>query len=135
MPRMFPALVLPLTLASALIASPREAWSALHLRLLRSEPAADTTLATPPAAVRLWFSQRVEAKTTSVRVTGPGEAALDLAPVLVDTAAKGPVVAAIRGTVTPGRYAVAWRTMARDGHVIKGDFAFTVAGSSTGGTR
>lgn len=135
MQRMIPALVLPLTLAAALGASPREASSALHLRLIRSEPAADTTLATPPAAVRLWFSQRVEANVTSVRVTGPGDASLDVAPVVVDTAPKGPVVAAIRGTVAPGRYVVAWRTMARDGHVIKGDFTFTVTGSTTGSAR
>jgi len=37
------------------------------------------------------------------------------------------VVAGVKGKMAAGTYTVAWRTMAKDGHVARGTFAFTVA--------
>jgi copper resistance protein C len=125
--------VLCLGLAATLLASlPQRASSAVHLRLLRSDPSADTTLTAPPSAIRLWFSQKVDAKVTTVRVTGADDRVLDLAPVTIAATDSAPAVATIRGPVSAAKYKVAWRTMAADGHVVRGEFAFTVkAGSAS----
>ena len=104
-----------------------DADDARHLRLVRSAPAADSTLAAPPTAIRLWFSQAPELPVMSVRLTGPDGRAVALAPLQRDRGRDAPVVAPLRGRAGPGRYTVAWRTMANDGHVVRGTFAFTVA--------
>lgn len=96
----------------------------LHLRLERSEPAADSVV-TAPSEIRLWFSQSTQEDATSIRL-------LDSAGEPVPT---GRIQAfedrAVHAVPVPhelesGRYTVAWRTMAQDGHVIRGDFEFTV---------
>ena len=101
------------------------AWAApFHLHLLKSTPAANATVATAPDSIRLVFSQTPELKVTSVKVTGPGSAAVTLAPLA--SADSATVVAAVTGKMPAGGYSVTWRTMARDGHVARGTFAFTV---------
>jgi copper resistance protein C len=95
-----------------------------HLHLLKSSPPANASVATPPDSIRLWFSQAPELKVTSVKITGPGSAAIALAPLArADSSA---VVTAVKGKMPAGTYTVVWRTMAKDGHVARGTFAFTV---------
>src|SRR5690606_39296473 len=96
----------------------------------RSEPAADSTVTTAPRELRLWFSQRPELAFTSARVSRAGT------QVEVGRAALGSselegvlVVLPIQEVLPPGNYDVAWRTMASDGHVITGEFSFSIAGS------
>jgi methionine-rich copper-binding protein CopC len=36
------------------------------------------------------------------------------------------LMAAVTGAVSSGTYKVAWQTACDDGHVVKGDFTFTV---------
>ncbi len=96
-----------------------------HLQLDRSAPAADSTVSTP-AEIRLWFSQATQEDATSIRlVDGDGEL-VELGEV---TPAEGRTVhsASVPGALAPGSYTVAWRTMAADGHVVRGDFSFAVA--------
>jgi hypothetical protein len=100
------------------------AWAApFHLHLLKSSPAANATVAAPDS-IRLVFSQTPELRVTSVKVTGPGSAAVPLAPLA--SADSATVVAAVKEKMPAGAYTVAWRTMAKDGHVARGTFAFTV---------
>jgi methionine-rich copper-binding protein CopC len=98
-----------------------------HLHLLRSEPAANDTVATAPAALKLWFSERPELAITTVKLTTSDGARVALAPLVVDTGAKGPLVATIRGGIAKGTYEVTWRTTATDGHMASGHFDFVVA--------
>ncbi len=95
----------------------------LHLKLDRSAPAANATLDAAPAAVQLWFSQPVELPATKVTVTNAAKQAVPVRALErgTDGAVQAPLPA-----LASGRYVVEWRTMARDGHVVKGDFAFTV---------
>lgn len=102
---------------------------AFHLRLVRSDPARDTTITAAPTAIRLWFSQTPTLAVTSVRLTGPGGRAVALAPLQRDAARGAPVVALLRGQAGVGRYTVSWRTMSPDGHPVRGTFGFTVAAS------
>ena len=101
------------------------AWAApFHLHLLRSNPAANATVTVAPDSIRLWFSQTPELGVTTVTVTGPGNAAVPLAPLASrDSAA---VVAAVKGAMKAGAYTVTWRTMAKDGHIARGTFGFKV---------
>jgi len=115
-----------LAIAAACVVSLAAAPAPFHLHLLKSVPEADATVDAPPPAIRLWFSQPPELAVTSVKVTGPRPrtAVVPLAPL-----ARGDsvlVVASVKGTMAPGTYTVAWRTMAKDGHVARGTFAFTV---------
>ena len=101
------------------------AWSApFHLHLLKSTPAKNETVATAPDSIRLWFSQAPELKLTTVKVTGPGTAAVELAPLAKGDSAL--VIAGVKGQMAAGAYSVAWRTMSKDGHVVSGSFAFKI---------
>lgn len=108
-----------------------------HLHLERSEPAANDTVATPPGAVRLWFSEQPELAVTTIRVSATGGSAIALAPLTRDTGATAPVVAPLRAHPGPGAYTVWWRSTARDGHVSTGQFQFVIAasGSKAGAAR
>jgi methionine-rich copper-binding protein CopC len=101
------------------------AWAApFHVHLIKSTPAANTTVAAAPDSIELWFSQEPEIKVTTVKVTGPGNATVALAPLASrDSSA---VIAAVKGAMKNGAYTVTWRTMARDGHIARGTFAFKV---------
>jgi copper resistance protein C len=96
----------------------------MHTRLLRSDPAADATVPAP-AAVRLWFSERVELSLTGLTLTGPTGTARTVRATRADMP-DAPVVVAVAESLRPGAYTVAWRTASRDGHPVKGRFRFTV---------
>lgn len=97
----------------------------LHLSLIKSAPAADSTV-TVLDEVRLWFSEEPQEGATSIRL-------VDSSGELVETmdAKSGEddstiFHAALIAPATPGVYRVVWRTMAADGHVVNGDFSFSL---------
>jgi methionine-rich copper-binding protein CopC len=98
-----------------------------HLHLLRSEPSANDTVATAPAALKFWFSQRPELAVTTVKLSTSAGAPVPLAPLAVDSGANGPLVAGLRGPIAKGTYMVTWRTTATDGHPASGRFDFVVS--------
>ncbi|HET9010456.1 MAG TPA: copper resistance CopC family protein [Gemmatimonadaceae bacterium] len=111
---------------AAIVAS-LTAWRTpfFHLHLLKSVPEANATVPAAPDSIRLWFSQVPELKLTTIKVTGPGNAAVPLTPLASrDSTA---LVVGVKAKMSSGAYTVRWRTMARDGHVAGGSFAFTVA--------
>jgi copper resistance protein C len=114
---------LALLLPTALAAAP----AALHTHLTRSEPAGMSTVRTAPTEIRLWFSAPIQINVTTVRLTGPDGAAVEVAAPANGDGANPPVVALVRGQLKPGRQQVTWRTMSRDGHAVSGTFAFTLA--------
>lgn len=99
---------------------------ALHTHLVKAEPAIDTTLATAPAVVRLWFNARPEPALSGVTLLGG-----DNSPVAVVKLTATEDTLSIAGTIpvtlAPGTYTVAWKTGARDGHVVRGKYTFTYA--------
>lgn len=98
-----------------------------HTALTRSEPAANDTLAAAPTAIKLWFSDKVELKVTTVKLKHAGGTALALgAPTRSATDEKAPVVLTITAKLTPGSYTVSWSVAAKDGHPAKGSFGFVV---------
>ena len=119
------AVVVMLMLCAAFVV-PASARGDFHLRLLRSDPAADATLAAPPRALRLTFSEAPELAVTSVRLRGPGNRAVALSPLARQRGDRATVVATPRAPLANGHYTVTWRTMSNDGHPMRGTFHFTV---------
>jgi methionine-rich copper-binding protein CopC len=104
---------------------------ARHLRLERSAPA-DSSVVEPPAAVSLWFSQVTALNVTRVLVRSAAGDTIPTLGLTREAAAKSPVVAAFRAPLAAGAYTVDWRTMAADGHVVRGTFGFTVKARAAG---
>jgi methionine-rich copper-binding protein CopC len=98
-----------------------------HLKLDRADPAVNGTVTQAPTAIRLYFSQAPQIKGTSVHVLDAKERAVPLADAHADPKDGKIVIADVKAAVIPGTYTVAWRAMAADGHVVKGDFRFTYA--------
>ncbi|HYW33200.1 MAG TPA: copper resistance CopC family protein [Gemmatimonas sp.] len=98
-----------------------------HLRLVRSFPSADTVLTRSPDAVRLWWSEAAELPFTKVELVGTTAGKIPLEKATRASAKGSPVVARVPKALPAGTYRVSWRTMSRDGHAIKGEFAFRVS--------
>ena len=87
-----------------------------HARLVRSTPAVDGRVTAPPTAVSLWFSERPELRFTTIQLVDSAGAAIPLGAIAAVQGDAMAVTAPVTGAMTPGRYAVVWRTAASDGH-------------------
>lgn len=101
----------------------------MHLRLEKSDPA-DSSLVAAPDSLRLWFSQHTELSVTRVALKNASGTAIALGPLVRGAQTDAPVTAAVTATLAPGAYSVDWRTMAADGHVVRGTIRFTVRPAS-----
>ena len=97
-----------------------------HLKLKRSFPAKDTVLTSSPDAVRLWLTERSELPATKITVTTDAKAPVATEKVTRAAGADAPIEAKFSTPLAAGRYAVTWKTMSKDGHVVNGTFGFTV---------
>ena len=102
----------------------------MHATLLRSEPAKDSTVATP-ARVYLVFSEEVEPSLGGIRLVGPGGQVVTL-KTAGDPRNVSALLAPVPVPLAPGHWRVEWRIVSEDGHPIDGDFDFTVAGGGDG---
>lgn len=112
-------------LVFALGAAGAAAANAFHFALSRSAPAADATVSAPEE-VRLWFTEAPQDNSVGVRLISPGGE-----PVATTEPASDPedatVVFVKPGVpLSAGRYTVSWRGIGDDGHVVRGEFAFSV---------
>jgi methionine-rich copper-binding protein CopC len=108
-------------LALAAIAAPAPALA--HAHLLSASPAPDARLASPPAEVRLTFSEPLEPAFSGFTVQGPAGFSGMTAKVAAD---RRTLAGAPKGPLPPGRYVVRWRAMAADSHHTQGTFSFQV---------
>lgn len=101
----------------------------LHTELKSSDPAKDTVLAEPPAAITLTYTTDVQLAPSSVEVrpagAGLAPAASGALAYLADDR-KDVLVLPLTGRLGNGTYTVAWTTAGPDGHPIRGTFDFTV---------
>jgi methionine-rich copper-binding protein CopC len=96
-----------------------------HNRLLKAEPAVDTTVSVAPTRVRLWFKEPAELAVSSIKVTGADGTPVATSAVQVADSATS-IAVAFRAPVRPGAYQVSWKTASSDGHVIRGSYGFFV---------
>jgi methionine-rich copper-binding protein CopC len=102
-----------------------EGPSLVHFQLSRSAPEADAS-GPAPSEVRLWFSQEPQDGTTSIRLLDPSGEPVHTGGVVEDPEDGKIHSIALHGSLAPGAYTVAWRAIGQDGHVVRGDFAFSV---------
>lgn len=103
------------------------ATAGAHLSVVKTAPANEATVTAPPSQIQVWFSQQPSPRVSRLDMRGPqGDVALE--PVQINRQDQS-MSAAIKGTLPPGRYEVAWRTAGDDGHVMRGTFVFTLQAS------
>ncbi len=98
----------------------------LHLRLVRTTPAADTTVTESPDEIRLFFSEPPQMRGTTVRLTGAGDALVATTDAAPDEDDARQVFIRPEAALPSGQYTVHWRVIAQDGHTQRGTFNFTV---------
>ncbi len=106
---------------------PGSAWA--HAKLLRAQPAAGTTVKPAPTVVRAWFSEELDAKTSTCSVwdsrgrrVDDGKGGVDL-----NDLDRKSMIANVK-LPGPGVYTVKWKAVAADDRfAAMGSFRFTVA--------
>lgn len=97
-----------------------------HTHLVKAEPGIDATVAEAPTQIRLWFNERPEVSlsgATLVKADNSPVASIKMRATDDTLSVAGPVSVALE----PGNYLVLWRTASRDGHAVRGKYAFTFA--------
>ena len=97
-----------------------------HAFLERADPRVGSTVRTPPAQVRLWFTEQLEPAFSSVQVINEGGGRVDKGDSQVDPAAPKQLRISL-SPLPPGIYKVIWRVLSVDTHVTEGNFTFRVA--------
>ncbi|MGH7768093.1 MAG: copper resistance CopC family protein [Candidatus Binatia bacterium] len=96
-----------------------------HAYLVKSIPAQRAVLYRAPAKIQLWFNERLEARYSSLTVTGPEGNTVALVKMAVGRDDPKLIAADIR-PLAAGRYVVKYRVLSVDGHVVHDEFYFTV---------
>ena len=97
-----------------------------HLKLVGSFPAADTVLTASPEKITIELSEAIELTGAKLTLAKQGGAPIVLGALRREPSAPKVVRADVPTVLTTGGYAVSWRTMSKDGHVVNGTFGFRV---------
>ena len=116
--------LLGVSLPFGILAPGRATANAPQLSLSESWPKADEELAESPEEVRLRFTEAPQMNGTSLRLRPMDADPLDIGKTIATAEDDKIVVASIPMRLEYGTYEVLWRAMARDGHVVRGDFQF-----------
>ena len=96
-----------------------------HAFLDHAAPAVGSTVASPPAQVRLWFTEELEPAFSTLKVLSADGRQIDMQDTQVDRADRV-ILQVSLPRLAPGRYRVVWRVLSVDTHVTSGDFTFDV---------
>ena len=105
-----------------------------HGTLTRTQPAANSTVATPPSEIRLWFNESIEHRFSRVTVHRATKDAAtgELSPQdrVDEGLTEGPRVTReltvkLPASLTPGLYLVQWKVLSVDSHRTTGKFTLT----------
>jgi methionine-rich copper-binding protein CopC len=96
-----------------------------HAVLQRAEPRVESRLKRAPDEVRLYFTERLEAAYSSVRVLDDRGVRVDRRDSRVDRANPA-LLRATLSPLPPGAYTVLWRVLSIDGDVTEGTFTFRI---------
>ena len=89
-------------------------------------------LAAAPTSIRLWFSETPELRFSNIELVDSAGGVVPLGPLAMGDSMS--ITAAIRTPLRAGRYSIAWRTAASDGHSTNGRFTFIVASAAADST-
>jgi len=108
------AVALALCLAAALFA---------HLKVTGTSPENGETVNGPVRTLRVWFNQEPDVPLSKLELEGPA------GPMNVEglhTMGEKDLMARVTGRMPDGAYTARWQTAGDDGHVLKGEWTFTV---------
>jgi len=108
--------------ALTLMLQPRLA--AAHAILETSEPANGAHVPAGALTLRLRYNSRIDRARSGLTLTRPDQSKITLR---IDPEGP-PDLLTSTVTLTPGAYVVRWQVLAIDGHITRGDVAFTVTG-------
>jgi methionine-rich copper-binding protein CopC len=77
-----------------------------------------------PTELRLKFSEGLEIKFTTVKVTGPGKKAIETGPAKLDPSDNTVLIVPLKAALPDGKYTVDWQAVSIDGHKTKGSYGF-----------
>ena len=94
-----------------------------HMKASKFEPLPNSTVTASPERVQVWFTQAPDPKLSKLELTGPSGQVKLAAPKITSDKS---IVSSIEGVLANGKYSVRWQAAGDDGHVQKGEFAFSV---------
>ena len=97
----------------------------LSMPVLDGISATEQVLKASPTEVRLWYSEKPEARLSTITVQGSDSAKVTLGKVRT-TDNPTSIAADIADTLRPGTYLVKWKTAGRDGHALRGSYTFSI---------
>lgn len=100
------------------------AGSFFHTALKASKPAKDAVVAAP-TEVSLTFTERVNAALSSIIILKADSSQVEKL-VVKATSDPAQIEGAVSTRLVPARYAIRWKTVSADGHVVRGVFGFAV---------
>jgi methionine-rich copper-binding protein CopC len=98
------------------------AEASAHAALDHAEPRVGNKVATAPREVKLWFTQKLEAGSSTITVTNPAGQRVDAGKVRVS----GDQMSVALRPGGAGTYHVIWRVLSVDSHTSDGSFSFEV---------
>lgn len=124
-----PFAALALALALAFVAGPLTGPAAAHTELRTSTPAKNAQV-DPPSKIDLVFTEKLRADLVQVQVIdGEGRRHESGDPEVSGET----VTQRVKGTLSAGRYAAVYFVISADGHPVKGEVPFAVAGGAANG--
>ena len=96
-----------------------------HASLIKSIPARRAQIFKSPPQIQLWFSERLEARLSSLKVIDSSGNRVDLDNVAVDANDPKTIYVGVKPLV-PGQYKIRFRVLSVDGHVVEDEVPFTI---------
>ncbi|HEY5071079.1 MAG TPA: copper resistance protein CopC [Caulobacteraceae bacterium] len=97
-----------------------------HAFMLKANPRVGSQVAASPSEVRMWFSEKLEPRFTSVTISGAADQPMHEGTMRVEGPDQQQLVLPIPAALAPGKYHVRWKVVSADSHATKGDFTFSV---------
>lgn len=94
-----------------------------HLKVSNTSPEDGATLSGPVRTLRVWFNQEPDLPLSKLELTGPN------GPLSVEglhTMGEKDLMARVAGRMPDGSYTAKWQTAGDDGHVLTGEWTFTI---------
>jgi copper resistance protein C len=96
-----------------------------HAFIDHAEPAVGSRLGSPPKAVKIWFTERLEPALSKIQVFDSRGSEVDNQDTKVDPANPQLLLVSLPA-IKIGKYRVTWRVVSVDTHATNGSFEFEI---------
>ncbi len=108
---------------SLLLLGPVNSWA--HAYLVKSIPTRRAVLSQAPARVQLWFNERLEGRFSQLSLWNAEGTQIDKGDLQVGPDDPKKLSVGVP-TLLPGTYTMKYRVLSVDGHIVEGQFPFTL---------